>query len=248
MIHKFNSAIISFVAITISTISLCAADRSVNITIPSTQTTLKLTNPSASTVTYSVQCYKQDGTTSTSVSSQTLDSFKSVDIDTVVVNTGKCAGGNIPDNSVVVGCGCTNTIYLCPGSSSYSSASTLCGGGQRLADLSTAFSFCSASASYWLSKPSSFEVSTDYACTYTTAPAGSQPYIDYSGCTNSNYCRANSSSSSISRCLADPNAGTFRGAVCISFTEIAGHCKVTIVNPTTGNMLSSPSFKGGASF
>jgi hypothetical protein len=54
MIQKFNSTII-FVALTLSTLSSFATDRTVNITIPSTQTTLKLTNPSATSVTYSIQ-------------------------------------------------------------------------------------------------------------------------------------------------------------------------------------------------
>ena len=225
-----------------SLVTLQAGAREISISLTSGQTLLVLNNPSSASVSYSVACFKPDGTSSNSYASQTLAANASVSHAVGVPDSGQCASGT-PDvtSSDMNG----KPYYLCGGTNTLASANQNCGVGQAFCfpDLSCSAFQCGATT-YWLKTDSN----SQYA-----ASCGSYSAIGASlgvaiGMPGSGQVRKTAGT-----CASFYAAGTYgdsttRGSVCCSNPAAAAICKVTITSSSPNAYLSSPTFMGGAAF
>lgn len=235
--------------------SISSADRSVSIA--ATDGILTLVNPSAVTVTYSVECYDRvtGANIVTGAANVTLASKADIDYE----SSGGCASGIVPVFKSAHG------VVACPGSVSFSSAASRCGAQSPICTHNNLVSKGVASLqgypnNFW------FQASTDpfgstwdnWGKGYDYASAGGgkiyQPrtYTDSKASINHRCHTSNavgSPGTGIAYCTAIDTSASLSGALCCPTNNGFKSCKVTIHSATpSAGTLQSPQFKGGTSF
>lgn len=220
--------------------------RSVSISVPNGK--LQLTNGSATTVSYSIECFdKVSGTKLIDLTSQTLGSNK----EKVV--------------SAEIGCAADATVYktfsegplMCQKSVTYANRNQACGGDSQACTFSKIRTLGMTNATYgaygyWMTPDSattwyrSYDASWSKSNTYDMtsgkawAPATSSK-------TSDGYCNStNSATNAIRNCTTVDVASNGNGTLCCPNNNGFASCKVTI--SSAEGYLQSPQYKGGAPF
>ena len=219
-----------------------AGAREISISLMSGQTTLVLNNPSSASVSYSVACFKPDGTSSNSFASQTLAANASTSHAVGVPDSGQCASGS-PD---VTG-NDTNgkPYYFCGGTNTLAAAGANCGVGQAFCfpDLSCSAYQC-GSTTYWLKNDGNVQYAP--SCSGYSAVGASLGVAI--GSPGSGQAKKTAGTCAFFYVAATYGDSTTRGSVCCSNPAAAAICKVTITSSSPNAYLSSPTFMGGAAF
>lgn len=236
-----------------------AGPRTVNI--PADGGTLKLTNPSASSVTFAVSCKNKTGSTVLNLASEVLAAGNSK---TYGTPAGSACKSTIPNLSA-------NTANLINGAAVCHSMSTSVQVTQASTWCETGFHVCSLTEiplvrpslnGVWgtIATPSTFYFRSFDGMNYTWGASGNGTHyanLDSMGNVEAKCSTgANGSGTSIDACWANPvidpmtnsTANTWSVVCCPDVVGIT-HCSVTIDGntPATGHLMS-PQFKGGAAF
>lgn len=227
------------------------ADRSVSIAAADGK--LKLINPTAANVTYTVECY--DKTTGSNIisggSNQTLLPKKSVDY----VGGAFCTSGS-PSKTLNQG------PVFCPGSVTYASAAGLCGAGNHLCTIAEASTLALDPTEflgyYWMSPGAAVD---PFYTTYDAwvknnnpnATTGGKPYAPMTTSKSPSQYRCSTGSagsgSAVQGCQSGSQTTNYSGALCCPPNNGFVSCKVTIHGSgAAAGHLQSPQFKGGSSF
>lgn len=237
--------IIPFIVTILSSVAF--ADRTVSIALKSGTSEIELANPSAVSVSYSVQCFQANGTTITPVTGS-LNAGASTKVPAGIPDLGACAAGYTSTLLYTDKFG--KKVYSCTGTGvNYASASGICGSGRRFcfpALPNTGCGWYFSGPDAWIKNERSPEYYNYGTCTWT-ALTGSD--VIYSTASCGGYSMKESAESmSHNNLYFDTNASASRGAICCEDPVAAGLCKVTVVGSVANGYLSSPQFKGGAPF
>ncbi|MCB9025403.1 MAG: hypothetical protein H6625_03725 [Bdellovibrionaceae bacterium] len=219
-----------------------------------------LTNPSTVSVNYDVACFSPSGSQIVNLSNETLipNATKvygaSVDI-TSVSNTDACTPGTADFGYFThVSCGATMQAKACPGSVDFTNASSLCGTGLTLCKYlpGNYYSCAGTNNAFWVDAPTTglVEISPDSGCTWTSMAATHALMVsERFSCASVAYsqsCRVGGANQVINGCGSDLKTNS-HGAICCA-KPASSFCRITINSTSVDAFLSSPNFKGGASF
>lgn len=227
--------------------STAFAARTINITMPAGSKELLLSNPSSSTVAYSISCYNKLGVATLTATGQSLSADNTASHDTGYTDTGLCASAANPSSSYTDKNG--KKVYYCSGANTYSNAGNLCGSGQKFCMPTVQTPACSQyiGQPVWVKSEAGTEKSNDGPCTWLPITLGTDFYYGGS-CGNFYYRKVGAGFESLSGLSSSGTGSEALGATCCEDTSSGGICKVTITSTGTNIFLSSPAFKGGAPF
>lgn len=222
--------------------------REVKISIPSTQTTLEISNPSAITVNYDITCFKSDGSGNIiSQTGETLAPNAKKSYTAAIADSGKCSGGATPAQSATDING--EAFYLCTGTNTFANADNACGDGNSfcMPSVNTCGGFSTFNGStFWLKTDASSEFRVNSCGTFAAVTGGNSVIIT-DACTTFGEARPSSTAGTLFGTEERVTSQT-HGAVCCASPESASLCRVTINTTDSQAALSSPSFAGGAAF